>query len=180
MKALWLFLLLSSCGIEAPCYDGRFENVTHYPVNPNHITASGVKVDDVFGVDLVVLDERVRKIEDCLVEVAETVKVMKPEWECITLPEPKPFNRDCLVIKVVAPIYSSCSDWQFIDALAPQELCDEKGLTATPECPCRWRTAIQDNNVIITPPALYLWDLVRIYTSCNMIWDSPFAVCADY
>lgn len=182
-----LCVMVCSCGPTKNCYENNyFSNVSNYSVSPNSSTQSGIQVDvrdvDYSKVDLSVLDARIKAIEECLSSVAQENPTITSEqqkaWQCIRSNfSPEPFKRDCLVVKIVDPVYSKCSDQQFISAPAPKALCEAKGLTPTAECPCLWRSAIQNNNVLITPPALYLFDLGRIWSSCNNIWYSPFAKC---
>lgn len=150
------------------------------------ITPSGIQVDTGgYAVDFIALDARIAKIEACIRQVAAESLALpaeeKKSWQCLREADPnQELMRDCLVIKVVAPTLSKCSDWQFIGVAAPDELCLAKGVTPTAECPCMWRTAIQDDNVVITPPAMYLWEVGRIMTSCNNIWYSPYAKCLGF
>jgi hypothetical protein len=164
-----------------------FQSVTSIEIKPNHTTPKGYQIDidlSKYPTDFNKLDERITKTEECLIQTVKeqqnTPQSIKDTWMCLREPTPEPFNKKCLRIKVVDPIFSKCSDWQFIDVLAPQSLCEAKGLPVNSECPCRWRTSIQGDNWIITPPTMYLWELGRIYTSCNNIWNSPYAKCLNY
>lgn len=58
---------------------------------------------------------------------------------------------------------------------APAASCEAKGLEPTPECPCRWRAAIQDQQVAVSTPDLYnVRDpIVRIVTRCMQPWSAP-------
>lgn len=189
---------------EKICYNNHLENITDYKITPNQKTQSGIKVDtnlistNTPPQDLNELDGRIAKIESCIQEVMTEVQNITREqmenWQCLRQHfEPEELKRQCLVIKFVPPIYSECSDWQFIGENADQQYCESKGLEPNAECPCRWRTAIQDENTIITPPydtrskipptnppAPYLWELGRMMTSCNNAWASPFARCLSY
>ena len=184
-----LSLSLSACGddLSGRCYQNSYQNVTNYEeVRADVMTPSGIRVDTGgYAVDLATLDARVAKIEACILRMAAESLVLpaeqKKSWQCLREVDPnQELMRDCLVIKVVAPTFSKCSDWQFIGVAAPDGLCLAKGITPTDECPCMWRTAIQDDNVVITPPAMYLWEVGRIMTSCNNIWFSPFAKCLGF
>jgi hypothetical protein len=101
-------------------------------------------------------------------------------WGCLqgSGDEIKELNKECLIIKFIPAVKSSCSNWEFLPILAPEQGCIDKGLIPTAECPCRWRTGILNDNVILTPPATYLWDIIRIMTTCNGFWYSPYAKCA--
>ena len=166
------------------CYQNFYQNITNYEVRADTTTPSGIRVDTGgYAVNLIALDARITKIEMCIKQVAKSLTLSaenKKNWQCSRENLKGELIRDCLVIKVVAPTFSKCSDWQFIGVPAPNELCLAKGVKPTAECPCMWRTAIQDDNIIITPPAMYLWEVGRVMTSCNNIWHSPFAKCLGF
>ena len=136
------------------------------------------------------IDGRVRAIEDCILrkysELGETSQEQQAEWHCWrrTFSSTDILKRECLIIKIVEPYKRnpSCEeyDWQLLPIKVADALCISKGLTPTEKCPCMWRTLIQDENVIITPPAIYLWELGRMMTSCNNIWASPFSECLSH
>jgi hypothetical protein len=172
MKKVLLFVFLTGCG--SKCYNNYYFDITNLPVNINLVTPNGINVDTSgYEVDVKRLDNRINNIEKCLLEVSKTEDNKK--WDCLR--ETIELNRDCFKIKIVPPIYSKCSDWEFIDVLALEQGCLDKGIIPTTECPCRWRTAIQNSWTIITPPKLYLWEMGRIMTSCNQVWKSPYAKC---
>jgi len=184
MKYIIFCLFLFSCDINRTidqCYFNYYANVGTWVVNPDKVTPSGIKIDSGgYLIDLEKIDKRIKNIEQCIIEVAKEYerKGFENQWQCIRPIKPESLKRDCLMIKIVNPIYSNCGkDWEFIGIKAPDKLCEDKGLIITPECPCMWRTAIFQDNVIISPPALYLWELGRIITSCNAIWASEFAKC---
>lgn len=204
---LILLVILSAAGCydeDDICYLNYFQNVTDYKVAPDTHTPSGVAVDTgngLYEIDLKELDGRLSKIESCLQDVMEELPDLSKEeidgWQCIRdgFGKREALKRQCLVIKLVRPVYGSCSDYQMIEATVEPNpsLCEDKGLPPTPDCPCRWRTAIQDENTIITPPeetrpdiaptippAPYLWELGRMMTSCNNVWASPFAKCLSF
>jgi len=180
---IFIALLFTACESKSDCYQNYYENITNYEINSNISTKLGIRVDSSdYKVDLQELDNRITKIENCIkqvaLEVENTPQNEKKKWQCLHDVDPNTgLKYKCIVIKIIAPHYSKCSDWQFIGVKAPDQYCLDKGITPTVDCPCMWRTAIQDNNHIITPPALYLWEIGRIMTSCNNIWYSPFAKC---
>lgn len=168
------------------CVHGGFQSITSYPFRTIHTTPKGIRVDDGmgYGADLAKLDARVDAMETCFREEMRKLPVLTLEqqnaWGCQMVKgfgESWPLKRTCIWIKVVPPVTSTCSDQQFIPAKAPDALCRAKGIEPTAECPCLWRTAIQDDRVIITPPAMYLWEIGRLWTLCNNVWASPFARC---
>ena len=186
MRAIIILTILQGCTI-IDCPANLYANITAFDINFDAITQSGIKIDTNNNmVDLGKLDERIDLIESCILKKSVTIL---PSWQCIRESQ-QPLNRDCLGIKIVEPIYSKCSSWQFIGARdstgqlvgipAQNELCEEKGLLPTAECPCLWRTTIQNDWTIITPPAMYLWEIGRVMTSCNNIWHSDFAECLSF
>jgi hypothetical protein len=137
-----------------------------------------------FDIDLVKLDQAIDWMESCLANVGKEMIVPTVEerylWSCVYDDfRNLHVNRECLKIKIVPAVTSTCSSWQFLDVKADQALCDRKGLVANKDCPCRWRMAIQDDQVVVTPPAIYLWDLGRIVTGCSNIngYATPFSKC---
>lgn len=169
------------------CYSNYFANVTSYKIVPNATTSKGIKVDTAsnFNTDLEELDRRIDKIEACMLEEMRKLPLLteqqRQEWQC---PDKgfiaEELKRECVQIKVVSAVVSECSAWQLLPVLAPNKLCLDKGVIPTIECPCRWRTVVQDDYRIITPPAMYLWELPRVMTGCNNIWKSPFAKCTAF
>lgn len=186
--AILIATVFMACGEDSAghCYQNSYQNITKYEVRAEKITPSGIKVDTGgYAVDLIALDARIAKIEACILRVAVESLALpaedKKDWQCLReVNTNQELMRDCLVIKVITPTLSKCSDWQFIGVVAPDEFCLAKGIAPTSQCPCMWRTAIQDDNVVITPPAMYLWEVGRIMTSCNNIWYSPYAKCIGF
>ena len=195
MKRLFvLFIFLFTCEKDNDCYENYYQTITDYSVNPNATTPKGIQVDTGgYQVDLARIDGRIDKIWSCIQDVTAINPIPQPEWQCLKTkfsPDEK-LKRDCLVIKMVKPFYTNlkCSEenWQFIGydekstegLKAPDALCEAKGLKPSKECPCMWRTAIQNENIIITPPDIYLWEIGRL-TSCNNVWHSPFAKCLSF
>jgi hypothetical protein len=180
---IYFLLFLGSFNCGDKCYVNYYQNVTSYKVNPNAVTPSGIKVDTGgHAVDLVYLDERIKNIEDCLMDVMKVNSVITAEeqinWQCLKREFVfEPIKRDCFVIKIIDAVFSECSEWQFLPVFAPEQLCKDKGLEPNPKCLCKWRVAVQDDNVLVTPPALYLWDITRIVTGCNAVWNSKFVAC---
>ncbi len=188
MRFALCLLVLACCGDEFDCYQNLFANVTSYVVRPSVETSSGFSVDPsgFTDIDYVALDQRLRNIELCLIQLAPRYTHADREaGQCIRRGElPAESFKSCLVIKIVAPLFSRCSpDERFVDALAPQYLCEDKGLAPISDCPCRWRTAVQDERYLIVPhepvATMHLWQLVAIYTSCNNFWETEFAACAS-
>lgn len=186
-RGLLFFVVFCGCSEENNCYKNAYRDITNLPVSPDKKTPSGIRVDTGgHDVNLAELDRRIANIEKCILDTAKeygfATRTEMADWQCLSndFTMIEELRRECLIIKIVAPVLSKCSNWQFIGIKAPDELCLAKGVTPTPECPCMWRSAIQNENVIVTPPALYLWDIGRIMTSCNNVWFSLFAKCLDY
>ncbi len=210
LTILWICVLgTGNIGCDRDtCYHNNFQTdlYSDYPdfyhdATPDIITPDGIQVDSGgFPIDVNELDRRVNQIEECVLKVMKeefpddlTMK-QQMKWGCYTdnFNNRGPLKRDCLIIKIVPPQYSKCSDWLFLDAIAPDSFCIAKGLTPTPECPCRWRNSIIDENILLTtveirpdiplssPPAPYLWDIATMMTGCTQMWKMPFAKCASF
>jgi hypothetical protein len=186
LYGLFLSFCLSCCGPppNQECPTNYYQNLTSYTVNPTQVTKSGISVDSSYPVDLDTLDTRILQITACIEAISASLVQITEEqrlaWDCLSRELSKgPFKLSCLTIKVVDP-YPSCSEWQLLPVPAPDQLCIDKGLTPTPECPCMWRNLVQDDWVIITPPALYIWETGKVITGCNNLWSSPFRSCLNY
>lgn len=199
LAMLWICVL----GVESTacdrddCYHNNFQTdqYSEYPesyrdANVNAVSPDGIQVDTGgYAVDLEELDDRVNKIEGCVLAVmrdeyaADLDTETQMAWGCWTdnFNERQKLKRDCLIIKVVPPAAMSTDGlWQLLDATAPDYLCEEKGQTPDAQHPCRYRAIVVDENILMTPPALYLWDIVSIMTGCTQIWNNEFAKCAEF
>jgi hypothetical protein len=161
-------------------------NVTNYSINPDTITPEGIKVDSGgFNINLQEIDNVINRMETCLDELILKEYSLSVDAQCLTrFIRPLPIHRNCINIKFVEPVKSKCSEWHFLKEKAPQKLCDAKGLEENPECPCRWRWAIQDDCNLVIPVGhsdfLYLYDIIRIHTGCNNYWADPnLSICAQ-
>ena len=178
-------LICGGCGPD--CYWNLYTNVTKYSIQTNQVTESGIAVDTIqsYQPDLEAIDSAVLRVEACLEDLRQSGYFPVPKSQCIDLPlRAAPIKRECLKVKIVAPVTGTCSEWHFLREKAPQEFCDAKGLESDPDCPCRWRWATQDDCHIVIPVphenhALYLYELVRIHSGCNNYWADPeLARCA--
>jgi hypothetical protein len=166
------------------CYGSMIFEDKYYDVKSNITTPKGWHVDATEqSFDVAAFDARMDKIETCLLGLMTEYKTLtedqRVKWGCWPRGyDPKPLSRDCLEFKIV-PAVKGCSDWQFTKVLAPDAGCLAKGITPTPTCPCRYRTYVQGNRIVVTPPALYLWEVTRIVTGCSGAWSSPFAKCME-
>lgn len=179
--------------VDDHCHENHFQNISKYVFTKTHGTKSGIEIDlkevnKRDTIDLGILDTRINLIVSCIKDVGNNIGTItdqeKAKWACVANVFDIKFidqKLKCLKVKVVEPILSKCSEWQFLDLeTSNDQPCLDKGIKPTRECPCRWRTAIQDDCIVVTPTALYLWDIGRALTSCNNIWVSPFAKCLDY
>lgn len=193
----YLIIFLVGCGPFNVYDNNHYSNVVNYPVNANEVTAKGVKVDNSgFDVSMQDIDTKVDKVESCLNKAfpggildADTIK----SGQCIHASFLLPFVRSDIAVKI-AP------DWHKGDVselskcgapgVSPEEtfpcnidpqLCVDKGFTITPECPCECRGAVLNNHIVVTTPDLYLFDadLMRIVTSCNMVWLNKLQECFE-
>ena len=167
------------------CYSYPYSDVSSFSIKPNLKTKSGIDIDNTSGIDIDLdkIDYRLSSIETCmkdtLLKLSTITKDNLKEWGCTNdFPKDVSIKRNCIIIKVVPAVISPCTtEWQFIGIKAPDAGCLSKGLITTKECPCQWRTVIQGNSVIVTPPAMYLWEIPKLITGCSMLWKSPFAKC---
>jgi hypothetical protein len=131
-------------------------------------------------VSLFEIDRLTNEVESCLAEEFGNPPVIPDDVinqsYCLYNTFDIPFPRECITVKVVDDWVWSCDGTQqLIPQEAPQELCDAKGLSYDPNCPCRWRAGIQDNHIIVVTPDLFLYKdpLIRLMTSCNNPWAHP-------
>jgi hypothetical protein len=198
LAALWICFL----GVEATscdrdnCYHNNFQIdlYSEYPdsygdTNVDLVTPGGIQVDTGgHAVNAKELDRRVNAIEECVLGVMRDVYAADLDietqmaWGCYrdNFNAREKLKRDCLIIKVVSPAATSADGlWQLLNATAPDYLCEEKGLDPDAKHPCLYRVITVDENILVTPPALYLWDIVSIMTGCTQIWNNEFAKCAE-
>lgn len=191
--AIFLFLIFV-CGCNQPdCYWNNYRNITGYNINPSTETPNGIAVDTSgFDVDLEEIDRQVDSLENCLrtafaenpfidEETAELQDCRIDGYEFRTEFDPEiTINRDCLVVKIATDwSVSPCSGQQVFPCNIDPAVCEAKGIEVTEECPCMCRSMIQDENVIITTPDLYLFrgELARMITGCNNPWFDPVSQC---
>lgn len=180
----WLYLLLLlGCREPEWRYDGHFANVTAYSIAPTQMTPQGLNVDASGSwVDLAAIDAKVDAVEQCLQGLypdGVLPATMVATGHCLQNHFSPRVHREALVIKVAPNWHVGCSgEQQFSCAVDPQ-LCVDKGLVPTVQCPCQCRSAIQDQDIIVTTPDLRMLDhdLIRIVTSCNYIWVDPLQGC---
>lgn len=189
MKALVIVVcLLSGCcplfKLCPRCPQVYITSLSAFKVKQTTTSPKGLKLDlsevPQAKIDLNQLDQRVSKMIACMDEELTKVNHRPPrEWACARSEvEPFKWHWDCPTIKVVPAVTSKCSTEEMLPVLADPALCRAKGVEPTPECPCRWRTLVQDNGfVVITPPRMYLWELARVITGCDNLWVSPMARC---
>jgi hypothetical protein len=139
------------------------------------------------------LDTRLLRFQANLQKISASLNgELKKEWACGAdrIDPTKEFNWSCLAIKIVQPVPSACYymgspdvdyDWyppgyalELMDVPAEDRLCEEKGLTPTLECPCRYRTVLENGQFIVTPPTIYLMHFAMLYTGCYDIWNTPY------
>ena len=182
---LFLLAILSIAGCKPDCYYNAFDDIRPYEFSPDVVTPSGIEVDTSgFPVDLQEIDNQFARAEECLGQLVDRNYTPVSSADCWGPIRKLPLKRHCLALKIVKPKLSQCSEWHFLDRLAPQGLCDNKGLEPNPDCPCRWRWATQRDVIIVSPPGHlgkpYLYDVVRIHSGCNNYWADPeLSYCAS-
>ncbi len=182
-----LLLLLQSCN-KCPIIF-PYADQTSYEINKElQTTPNGIKVDaSGIPIDLKIIDKIFDETEKCLRENFPKQK-FDDEYRfkvgCALRGFELPIKRDCIKVKIADDCTLNHDGTQeLLNSFAPETACDGKYIDAGPseEWPCKWRAGIQDYNVIVTCPSLYLIKdpLVRLVTGCVRIWDDPkMANCA--
>ena len=176
------FALAIGCGSENDqCPRYNFYNQFSYKVRPTIKTVRGIAVD-LTGQDVSLncIDKATSEVEKCLEETfgnpPRLPDDVRQKADCLVETFALPLKRKCLTVKIPDDWTLSCEGtYQVLPQEAPAERCFEKGLTPTPNCPCRWRAGIQDDSVIVATPNLFLYKdpLIRLVTSCNNPWAHP-------
>lgn len=186
LAELWLILTIPSCVNDDCCDLYGYASQFHYDVRPSQSTSKGIAAD-LTGQDisLEAIDRLTDEVETCL-RLAFGDPPIIPEdvrqkAACRGKTFRLPLARECFVVKIPDDWELSCDQSQQVLPLKstsyrpPDKLCEDKGLEPTPECPCRWRAGIQDDNTIVVTPSLYLYKdpLIRMVTGCNNPWGHP-------
>ena len=150
----------------------------------SHRTPGGVMVD-ASGIvlpagALSTIDARINAMEACVLDLRRAGKVRVPD-----------LDRRCIVVKVVPSAgMSHDGKYELLPATIPRDdqRCararDEKGLPGKRDCSWRWglqeRADSAGRTALVTPPALYLPELLRAWTDTEY-WDVPeLARCAGF
>lgn len=151
-------------------------SMSSYKLERHIYTPAGIKVYNNYQeVDLNFIDTQVEELETCL-----NISI----------------NRSCFAILIPDDWFiSQCSGQQMLPVTAPYEQCAIKGLylpeecrglsRPTENCPCvcTYRVALQDDYIVVTPPALRLMkvDLARLVTNVNDVFSDPLiSKCLAY
>lgn len=192
MRTLTILILLFSegCADSDKCHNNNYQNITDYEITINSLTPNGINVDDSgFFVDLNELDRQVDEMEICVqnafadgidLETAQAQDCRMEGWNYRTDFFGISVKRECLIVKIALDWYTSrCSGQQVFPCDINPQVCIDKGLEITNECPCQCRSMIQDENIIITTPDLYLFrgELARMMTGCNNPWFGAVSAC---
>ena len=188
-----LVLFFSACQSDQNCQHYNYANQFNYETDFNQSTPQGIALD-LSGQDISpeLIDRLVDEVEKCLVENFGNPPVLPPvvvqDAQCRGKTFSLPIDRGCLAVKIPNDWQISCDGTQQVLPIsstvyvAPDELCEAKGLTVTPECPCRWRAGIQDDYILVSTPSLYVFKdpLIRMITGCNNPWGHPaLSQCAS-
>lgn len=188
-----LAVLFSACQSEQNCRHYNYANQFNYEVDFNQSTPQGIALD-LSGQDVSpeLIDRLTDEVEKCLAETFGNPPVLPPavvqDAQCRDSTFRLPIDRECFAVKIPNDWQISCDGTQQVLPIsstayvAPDELCEAKGLTVTPECPCRWRAGLQDDYIIVSTPSLYVYKdpLIRMVTGCNNPWGHPaLARCAS-
>lgn len=157
-------LLILFCGLlltcQEPCYYNSYLSITEYEEDIDLQTAKGIQVtSNNQEIDLIEIDRQVDALENCLNQS---------------------IRRECFRILVAPDWYiSKCSGQELFPCRMPIKVCEDKDIIITEECPCNCRAIIQDENIIIVTPNLYLLraELARMVTGINNPWIPPIGSC---
>jgi hypothetical protein len=179
-----LCLFFFSCGPAPKCpdYTCGWYNVYDYEITDTTFTSNKIEIDTTGqDIDLELIDEIVDRTEECLLNVVLSTEEAEDGWCYRQIYSPAPIKRNCLLIKIPDDWTMSCDGKeQVLKDKAPFEGCAAKGFDKDPDCPCRWRAAIQDTYVIVITPNLRLLGdpLVKLATGCDAPWNTPqLAAC---
>lgn len=197
MRTLLTCLMLFACRSDPPCYDNHYSDVVSFSTQPNTKTPSGIQVDTSgFSVDLAAIDTKVLNVENCL-KAKYPNGVLPPDvvvnGQCIRNTFDTTIHRDCMRVKIASDWHVGCSGEQVFPCNVPIKLCEDKGIMIDPHCkqgqapspdcpcPCECRSAIEQNDTVITTPDLRLFDdaLMRLTTGCNFIWVAGLVECYE-
>jgi hypothetical protein len=193
MKYLFI-IFLTACGSN-PYARNNYANINGYyqQIDANTKTPEGLAVDTSgFSVDLSAIDAKTDAVVSCLNNLypggnlpADVVAISNCTYENFDTT----IHREWIKVKIATdwhytpngcPTLNEPAQQLFACGLAPGQLCEDKGLPPpTDMCPCCWRGIVQDQSNIITTPNLHLYDetLIRIITSCNVIWSTSLSSC---
>lgn len=172
------------------CAQFHFGSQFDYEVHPAFTTPGGIKVDPTGqAVSAEMVDRLVNEVEQCLAEQFPGGKIpadVRVAAQCQSDSFDLPVRR-CFTVKVPDDWEWACAGSQeqvlplaHTTNAPPDELCLAKGIVPTPECPCRWRAGLQDDDIIVTAPNFRVFKdpLIRLITGCNNPWVEPLRTCA--
>lgn len=185
MKKLWLVLIVAvivvaNCDDECPVIH-RFADQTNYNITPDITTPDGMDLDTSgLPIDPDLIDRVTREVEDCLIKNFGDPPVIPPEVRQATFCPYNtfdlPIDRECLTVKIPNDCFLSNDGTQeLLPAVAPDYVCEDKGIILEEGQKCHWRAGIQDYWTIVSCPSLYLYKdpLVRLTTGCVNPWAHP-------
>ena len=175
----WTLVLLGlAIGCAASFYHGMYRSVTSYNIQPVTRTPGGIHVDrSGNNIDLDDLDKKTAQVETCLAKNFPDGR-LSPEVQsashCIRPTFDPFFHRDAAYVKIAPDWHVGCEGEQVFPCNVDPKLCEAKGFVPTKQCPCECRSTIQNDNVVVTTPNLYLYkgELIRLMTGCNNIWTT--------
>lgn len=191
IRTFTFLVVICACGCgDNDCYVNHYRNITNYDVIPETLTPNDVLVDTSgFDVDLAEIDRQIDEMEVCVqnalfdgidMPTAQAQGCRDSNLNYRTDFTDISVRRECLTVKIAPDWYvSACSGQEVFPCDIPPQVCIDKGLEITDECPCRCRSAIQDENVVVTTPNLYLFrgELARMITGCNNPWFGAVSRC---
>lgn len=180
-------IFVFGCGTNP--YDRNVDqNVVSYAVNYDAHTPEGIPVDTSGQqVSMQEIDTRIDNVITCLTQKYPKGLPSDVMEKSSCLYSNILIDRTQLGVKVApdwheTPAQCDTIGWGTMQAFpcsVDPQLCRDKGLTPSDECPCECRSAVLNNSIVVTTPNLHLFDdsLIRILTSCNNIWTTDLAEC---
>lgn len=148
--------------------------IPHYKVMTNIVTTNGINID-TSGQEINITDVEnlINNIDQCMLLLEPTI-----EGYCLSKVFVKP-DKTCITIKVVNDWFIGCSGNQLLPWLAPEEACYNKKHY---DCPCHWRSGMQDGHTVITTPNFLLFAdwYIKVFYGCWQPWnDQNISKCAS-
>lgn len=188
-KMIILILFLSGCSYDlGPC-DTLGSYIDRSPeFHLTGITPLGIRIDKTKNeIDIEKIDKIVLSLYSCLEKEFSTLELPKSvrsnAWCNNIHKEYRPYQTciNCMKIKFPKFVIGQMGD-QLLDIEAPEDACERKGLAVSKKYPCRWRSVMTENNIILSTPDMSVLPqtILEYITGCWLVWEDPrLAKCLD-